>query len=302
MWFDRFMSKSSPRWTRKDLPSFAGRTVVVTGANSGLGFETAAALAAVDARVVLAVRNLDKGKAAIAQIGGRSELRQLDLADLASVRRFAAEFTDPIDVLINNAGVMYLPKGKTVDGFETQFGTNHLGPFALTNLLLPQVTDRVVNLSSMVHRHAKLNLNDLNYEKRRYNRVMAYANSKLADLMFSSELQRRLTAAGSSVISVAAHPGYSATNLTSNTKIPFSAPFVMLSDKLFGQPAARGALPTLFAASEQVPPDAYVGPDGVAEARGWPVLVGRTAAAMDQDAARRLWEISADLTGVDFPL
>ncbi|EUA29961.1 short chain dehydrogenase family protein [Mycobacterium xenopi 4042] len=200
------------RWTAADLPSFAGRTVVVTGANSGLGAITARELARVGARVVLAVRNTDKGEAAARQMTGQVEVRQLDLQDLASVRNFA-DTVDNVDVLINNAGIMATPEARTVDGFESQIGTNHLGHFALTNLLLPVLTDRVVTVSSVFHRIGRISLTDLNWQSRQYSRWLAYGQSKLANLLFTRELQRRLDSVGSPLRALAAHPGYSHTNL-----------------------------------------------------------------------------------------
>ena len=205
------------RWTAADLPDLNGSTVVVTGANSGLGLVTARELARAGAHVVMAVRDEARGRAAAASIVGSYEVRRLDLADLSSVRTFAAEWTGDLDILINNAGVMAVPSARTVDKFEMQFGTNHLGHFALTNLLLPSITDRVVTVSSMAHRMGRIVLDDLNWERRRYQSWAAYGQSKLANLLFTLELERRLTAAGSAVRAVAAHPGYAATNLQSHT-------------------------------------------------------------------------------------
>ena len=208
---------SSSRWTAADLPDMTGRTVVVTGANSGLGAIAARELAGAGARVVLAVRDTKRGEAAAATMPGDTEVRALDLADLSSVRAFADGWDGPLDVLINNAGVMAIPERRTADGFEMQFGTNHLGPFALTNLLLPRITDRVVTVASDAHRIGKIKFDDLNAE-RRYGRWSAYGQSKLANLLFTLELQRRLEAAGSAVSAHAAHPGYAATNLQGQTK------------------------------------------------------------------------------------
>ncbi len=204
------------QWTAADLPSFAGRTVIVTGANSGLGEVTARELARVGANVILAVRNTSKGDAAAAGMTGDVEVRKLDLQDLASVRAFA-DGVDGVDVLINNAGIMAVPYAQTVDGFESQIGTNHLGHFALTNLLLPKITDRVVTVSSMMHLLGYISLKDLNWKSRPYSAWLAYGQSKLANLLFTKELQRRLDAAGSTVKAHAAHPGYSETNLQGQT-------------------------------------------------------------------------------------
>lgn len=292
------------KWTTDDIPDQTGRTHVITGANSGIGLETAKELAAKGADVVLAVRNLEKGNAAAAEIGGSVEVRELDLGALDSVRAFASAWGDrPITTLILNAGVMIPPFSRTADGFELQFGTNHLGHFALAGLLLDHVTDRVVTVSSTAHKTGKIDLDDLNWETRKYSRWAAYGQSKLANLLFTSELQRRLTAAGSSVIATAAHPGYAATNLQSHTGFgPADWIATNLGNRLFAQSRAKGALPTLYAAVADVPGDAFVGPDGFQEMRGNPTLVGRIGRARDEEVARRLWERSEELTGVTFPL
>src|SRR4051812_10793488 len=238
-------------WTAADLPSFAGRTVIVTGANSGLGEVTARELARVGANVVLAVRNTAKGDTAASGMTGRVEVRQLDLQDLASVRAFA-EGVDAVDVLVNNAGIMAVPYAQTVDGFESQIGTNHLGHFALTNLLLPKVTDRVVTVSSMMHLLGKISLKDLNWKSRPYSAWLAYGQSKLANLLFTKELQRRLEVAGSVVTAVSAHPGYSATNLQGHTGGKLSGPLMSMGNKLATN-AEFGARQTLFAVSQPLP-------------------------------------------------
>ncbi len=300
---------SAQRWTAANLPSFAGRTVIVTGANSGLGLVTSRELVRVGARVVMAVRDVGKGEkaagAVIAATGpgsGRCEVRALDLADLASVRAFAAAWTEPLDVLINNAGIMAVPQARTTDGFESQFGTNHLGHFALTNLLLTQLSDRVVTVSSLAHRGGKIRFDDPNWHSGRYSSWSAYGQSKLANLLFVLELQRRLAAAGSSVLSVAAHPGWSATNLQSHSGRWWMTAGMNLGNRLLAQSDQQGALPTLFAASQDLPEASFVGPDGRSEARGYPTLVGRSSAASDVAAARRLWTLSEELTGVTFGL
>jgi len=282
-------------FTASDVPSLTGRTFVVTGANSGIGRAAARVLAAKGARVVLAVRDTAKGAEAAATMTGEVEVRQLDLADLASVREFADDFTEPIDVLINNAGVMVPPLTRTADGFELQFGTNHLGHFALTALLLPRVRQRVVTVSSNGHRGGEIDFGDLNWERRTYRPMAAYAQSKLANLLFTSELQRRLTQAGSPVIATAAHPGLAATNLMR----PEGRPLARLAEKVmtpFAQSDDAGALPTLFAAVRDVPGDSYAGPGGLLQGRGAPELVGRSAKARDTAVARRLWDVSAELT------
>jgi NAD(P)-dependent dehydrogenase (short-subunit alcohol dehydrogenase family) len=287
-------------WTTADIPSQAGRTVVVTGGNSGLGLETARALAAAGAHVVLAVRDVSRGEQAAAGLPGSVEVRRLDLADLSTVHAFAEAWTGPLDVLVNNAGIMAVPEGRTADGFELQFGTNHLGHFALTNLLLPVVTERVVTVSSGLHRSGRIALDDLNWERRRYSPQGAYGQSKLANLLFTLELQRRLTAAGSPVRATAAHPGWAATNLQSGSGSQVKDAAMALGNRLFAVSGEQGALPTLFAATADVPGGSYAGPDGPFM-RGGPTLAGRSPAASDAELARELWTASAELTGVDFP-
>jgi NAD(P)-dependent dehydrogenase (short-subunit alcohol dehydrogenase family) len=289
------------RWTTDDIPDQTGRTAVVTGATSGLGLATARALAAAGARVVLAVRDADRGAAVAAELPGSVEVRRLDLADLGSVRAFAAGWDAPLDVLVNNAGIMMVPAAETVDGFEQQFGTNHLGHFALTNLLLPHVTDRVVTVASTMHRTGTIVLDDLNWTSRPYSPERAYGQSKLANLLFTLELQRRLHAAGSRVRATASHPGWSATNLQSHTGDPVRHALMTLGNKVVATSPEEGARPTLFAALADIPGGSYAGPGGFLERRGTPALVGRTQTASDPDLARELWTASAALTGTDFP-
>jgi NAD(P)-dependent dehydrogenase (short-subunit alcohol dehydrogenase family) len=293
---------SSSQWTAQDLPSLENRTFVITGANSGIGLVAAQALGHAGARVVLAVRDTSKGERAAASIGGRAEVRQLDLADLASVRAFADAWDGDIDVLVNNAGVMAVPERRTKDGFELQIGTNHLGHFALTNLLLPSITDRVVTVASGAHRIGSIHLDDLNWERSGYQRWRAYGQSKLANLLFTSELQRRLDAAGSSVRALAAHPGYAATNLQNRTENLLQNTLMAIGNHVIAQSDQMGALPTLYAATQDLPGNSYVGPDGFQEQRGHPTLVGRSDAARDEATAERLWTLSEELTGVAFPL
>jgi NAD(P)-dependent dehydrogenase (short-subunit alcohol dehydrogenase family) len=278
-----------------------GRSVIVTGANSGLGRATARALAEAGARVVLAVRSIDKGRAAAATMPGETEVRELDLASLASVREFAAAWEGEVDLLINNAGVMAPPLTRTADGFELQFGTNHLGHFALTNLLLERVTGRVVTVSSFMHQGG-IDFDDPNWERKPYDAWAAYRQSKLANLLFTAELQRRLTASGSPLLATAAHPGYAATNLFAWRTKWYERPVTAIANRLVAQDANSGALPTLYAAVADVPGNSYAGPGGVRELRGAPKLVGRSEAARDMDLARRLWDVSEQLTGVRFPL
>jgi NAD(P)-dependent dehydrogenase (short-subunit alcohol dehydrogenase family) len=229
-------------------------------------------------------------------------VRELDLANLASVREFAAAWDGEIDLLINNAGVMAPPLTRTADGFELQFGTNHLGHFALTNLLLEHVTGRVVTVSSTAHRFGRIDFEDLNWERKPYNAWRAYGQSKLANLLFTAELQRRLTAAGSDVLATAAHPGYAATNLQSHSQRRSLDLLMAISNRLFAQDENGGALPTLYAAVVDIPGNSFAGPGGFMERRGAPKLVDRSGAARDMDVARRLWEVSEKLAGVRFPL
>ncbi|OBH75167.1 short-chain dehydrogenase [Mycobacterium scrofulaceum] len=306
------MATSQAKWTAQDIPDQAGRVAVITGANTGLGYETAAALAEHGARVVLAVRNLDKGKDAAARITAASPhadvvLQELDLTSLESVRAAADQLKadyDRIDLLINNAGVMYTPKETTKDGFEMQFGTNHLGHFALTGLvlerLLPVPGSRVVTVSSMGHRIlADIHFDDLQWE-RSYNRVAAYGQAKLANLLFTYELQRRLASHGTT-IAVAAHPGGSNTELGRYTPTVFR-PLVNVFFNVIAQDAAMGALPTLRAATDPgVLGGQYYGPDGFAETRGYPKLVSSSSKSHDVDLQRRLWAVSEELTGVTYP-
>ncbi len=292
----------SHKWTATDLPSQSDRTIVVTGANSGIGLVAARELAGAGARVVMAVRDTAKGASAAGTIAGDTEVRALDLADLGSVHAFADEWSGDIDVLINNAGVMAVPEKRTKDGFEMQIGTNHLGHFALTNLLLPAVTDRVVTVSSGAHRIGKMDLDDLNWDKRDYQRWPAYGQTKLANLLFTLELEKRLAEADSDVHAFAAHPGYASTNLQSHTGNVVQNTLMALGNKVLAQSEEMGALPTLYAATQDLPGGSYVGPDGFQEQRGHPTLVGRSGRASDPDVAKRLWELSEELTGVSFPL
>jgi NAD(P)-dependent dehydrogenase (short-subunit alcohol dehydrogenase family) len=287
-------------WTAKDLPDLSGRTAVVTGATSGIGLVAARELARAGAHVVLAVRNTARGEELAAGWTGSTEVRHLDLTDLSTVRAFADGWSGDLDVLINNAGVMAVPEGRTKDGFEIQIGTNHLGHFALTGLLLGHITDRVVNIASGAHRIPGFDATDLNWERRKYDRWKAYGQSKLSNLLFTSELQRRLAAAGSDVRALAAHPGYAATHLQERTGNPLQNFLMKIGNLVVAQSDERGALPTLFAATQDLPGDTYVGPDGPGEARGFPTVVGRSKAAQDPERARMLWERSEQLTGVTF--
>jgi NAD(P)-dependent dehydrogenase (short-subunit alcohol dehydrogenase family) len=233
---------------------------------------------------------------------GETEVRELDLASLASVREFAAAWQGDLDLLINNAGVMATPFSRTADGFELQFGTNHLGHFALTNLLLGHITGRVVTVSSTAHRMGSIDFDDLNWERKPYRAWRAYGQSKLANLLFTAELQRRLTAVGSPVLATAAHPGYAATNLQFHSGRRALDIISMVGNRLLAQDEDGGALPTLYAATADIPGDSFAGPGGFMEQRGAPKLVERTNAARDAAVARRLWDVSEELTDARFPL
>jgi NAD(P)-dependent dehydrogenase (short-subunit alcohol dehydrogenase family) len=299
------------KWTTADIPDQTARTAVITGANTGLGYETASALAAKGAHVVLAVRNLDKGKAAADLISARTPgasvaLQELDLTSLESIRGAAEQLRssyDEIDLLINNAGVMMTPKSTTKDGFELQFGTNHLGHFAFTGLLLDRVLaapgSRVVTVSSVGHRFARgIRFDDLQWD-RDYSRVGAYGQAKLANLMFTYELQRRLT--GTNTIAAAAHPGGSNTELARNLPAAIRGAATVLAPLMQGPD--MGSLPTLRAATDPgVLGGQYFGPDGFGEQRGYPKVVASSSASHDTDAQRRLWAVSEELTGVVYPV
>jgi NAD(P)-dependent dehydrogenase (short-subunit alcohol dehydrogenase family) len=295
-------------WSTADIPDQSGRRAIVTGANSGLGLIAARELARKGASVVLACRNMEKGEAALTQVraaGGRdAELARLDLGSLASVREFAESQERPLDLLLCNAGVMAPPRSETADGFEQQIGTNHLGHFALTGLLLDRLkaadAPRVVSTSSNGHRMGRIDFDDLQ-GRRRYRRWRAYGQSKLANLLFMRELDRRARAAGLPLVSVAAHPGYSATNLQ------FAAPPLLdrivmrVSNLVIAQNADDGSLPLLYAATVPgLPGGSYAGPDGPGQWRGKPQLVGMSKRAQDPETARRLWEVSESLTGVRY--
>jgi NAD(P)-dependent dehydrogenase (short-subunit alcohol dehydrogenase family) len=304
-------------WTAADIPDQTGRTVLVTGANSGLGLRTAEAVAAKGARVLLGCRDPGRGEAARSAVaalatGPAPELVSLDLADLGSVRdaaRSVADAVEGLDVLVNNAGVMAMPLRRTADGFELQFATNHLGHFALTGLLLPALLraegPRVVTVSSNGHRMGRNDWSDPNWERRRYLKWMAYGQSKLANLLFTRELARRARETGSSLVAVAAHPGNSATHLlpasTDASGWRVVGQIMNWGNRLIAQPDSAGALPQLYAATmPDVIPGEYFGPDRFFQLRGHPTRVGSSTAAQDDDSARRLWELSEDMTGVTY--
>jgi NAD(P)-dependent dehydrogenase (short-subunit alcohol dehydrogenase family) len=284
-------------WTAALLPDLTGKTFIVTGATSGLGKATADALAHAGAHVVLAVRNHAKGRAVAKAIAGDTEVRELDLSSLSSVRAFASSWQGPIDVLINNAGIMQVPETRTPDGFELQFGTNHLGHFALTNLLLPQIRGRIVTLSSDFHRGAKLSLDDPNWRRRRYNSSQAYKDSKLANLLFARELHRQLSACGSQILSVAAHPGVVRTGLFGHVA-GASGLWLDIGSRIVGHTVDQGILPTLFASTQDVPGGTFVGPKGFRQLRGFPGIVKSSKNGTDEEFGRRLWKLSESLTGV----
>lgn len=274
---------------------------MVTGASSGIGLVVTRELLGAGADVVAAVRSPDKARAALAGAAGSVDVRRLDVSDLGSVRAFA-ESVGEVDVLINNAGVMSVLEGRSADGFELQLATNHLGHFALTNMLLPRITDRVVVTGSEAHKQGRVELDDLDLKRRGYRPYRAYAASKLANMLHLLELQRRLTEAGSRVRAIGAHPGYTATNIQVATASPVFNRIGRLGNSLLGQPPERGALCTLYAATMDIPGNSYVGPHGPFEMRGAPTLVGRSRAASDPDLARALWTASEGMTGSTWPL
>ncbi len=302
------------RWTADNISDLAGRVAIVTGANSGVGFETAIELARHGASTIVACRSIPRGERAIRRMqrlvpSGEMRLMALDLADLSSIEQFVDNFKldhSELHILVNNAGIMATPYRQTVDGFELQFGTNHLGHFALTAKLMPTLlkspSARVVNVSSIAHRGEKIHLDALNPDPSRYNRWRAYGRSKLANLLFTYELQRRLeTASVEHIVALASHPGVSKTNIAQGYGVlaQIFMPFV----GLFLQSAKMGSLPILRAATD---PSAmggqYYGPDGPKERRGYPVIVSSTPESHDHEVARRLWEISEELTGVQFEI
>jgi NAD(P)-dependent dehydrogenase (short-subunit alcohol dehydrogenase family) len=291
-----------PNWTAADLPSFAGRTAHLTGANAGLGEATARELARADAHVILAVRNTEKGDAAAERMTspktGQVEVRQLDLQDLSSVRRFADDI-DKVDVLVNNAGIMATKYAVTTDGFEGQICTNHLGHFALTNLLLPKLTDRVVTVSSLLHNIGYISLKDLNWQSRPYSAWLAYGQSKLANLLFTSELQRRLDTVGSSLRALAAHPGYSHTNLQGHSGRKFGDAAILALTHVVSSDAEFGARQTLYATSQDLPGNTFVGPRFGLWGRSQPIW--RSLLANQAATAAALWELSEQLTDTKFP-
>ena len=301
--------KDNKRWTTDNIPDQKGRVTIVTGSSSGIGYEAARVLANKNAEVIIAVRNQKKGENAVEQIKKQNEnanvkLMMLDLACLKSVKNFAEEFKQKysrLDLLINNAGVMIPPYSKTEDGFELQFGTNHLGHFALTSLLFDVVertpTSRIVNVSSSAHKYGDINFNDLNWENRKYKAWRAYGDSKIANMYFTYELQNRLSEESSNPLITAAHPGWTATELQRNSSM-----FDFLNN-FFAMNIEQGALPTLRAAiDEGAKSGDFYGPNGIMEMRGYPVKVESNKLSHDKEIAQKLWNVSEELTNVKFNL
>jgi NAD(P)-dependent dehydrogenase (short-subunit alcohol dehydrogenase family) len=309
---ERKAGMSAEKWTAEEIPSQEGRTAVVTGANSGLGLVAARELARAGAEVVLACRNTAKGDEAASAIAGevpgaKVEVRELDLAGLASVRAFAERFSaerEGPDILLNNAGVMGSVRRETADGFESQLGTNHLGHFALTGLLLGGLEGRedarVVTVSSTAHKFGRIDFDDLQ-GKRRYRRWRAYGQAKLANVLFALELDRRLRAADSTVKSLCAHPGYAATNLQTASPPLVDRTILTITNTLFAQSAEKGTLPLLYAATRpNLDGGLFIGPDGFEEQRGHPKVTRPVRAGRDEQSAKRLWAVSEELTGVGY--
>jgi NAD(P)-dependent dehydrogenase (short-subunit alcohol dehydrogenase family) len=306
------------KWTTENMGNLNGKVVIVTGANSGLGYYTTLAFARKGAEVIMAVRNTEKGKSAAKNIKAsmnRADLKlmQLDLADLDSVKSFAENFKKEykqLDILVNNAGLMAIPESRTKQGFEMQFGTNHLGHFALTihlaDILTKTENSRIVTVSSLMHKIGKINFSDLNWNGS-YKKWAAYGQSKLANLLFTYELQRKLEEAGKSAIAVTAHPGYAATNLQTKGAIMegsnFNKMLNEMANKIFAQSAEMGALPTLYAAVEpSLKGGEFIGPDRMGGSRGYPTIAKVNGNKLNPEVAKRLWEVSEELTGLKLEL
>ena len=284
------------QWTLANLKDQTGKRILITGASSGIGMHAANQLAAKGATVYAAVRNVEKARSVLRP---EIEVHHLDLADLGNVYRFVTKFNHEIDVLLNNAGVMATPLKRTPQGFELQMGTNHFGHFALTGRLLHQIKDRVVTVSSTAHRMGKINLDDINWNKS-YSRWPAYGQSKLANLLFTTELDDRFRASGSSRRAIAVHPGYSDTNLQGNTQNEMQDKAMKWMNKVLAQSALQGAEPSLFAITEDVPGNSFIGPDGFMGAKGHPTYSARSKEAEDREMAKALWQLSEELTGVRY--
>jgi len=283
-------------WTSDDLRDQSGRVVVITGASSGIGLVTANKLIEKGATLIAAVRNVAKARAVL---NPKAQIQELDLADLDSVKRFANNLNRSIDVLVNNADVMAIPLSRTAQGFEMQIGTNHFGHFALTGLLLDKIQDRVITVSSTAHKMGRMRFADINWNKT-YKPWLAYGQSKLANLLFTAELDKRLSDSGSKVKAIAVHPGYSNTALQGKSEKKTQDCVMKLANKELAQSELQGAWPTRDAISEDIPGNSFVGPDGFAEIKGYPKLVGRTKAAQNMKDANTLWEISEKLTGIKY--
>jgi NAD(P)-dependent dehydrogenase (short-subunit alcohol dehydrogenase family) len=289
-------------WTPSRLGNLTGKRVIVTGATNGVGLGTAQALAKTGAHVILAVRNTDLGKQRAAEMGGTTSVVKLDLADLSSVRAFPDQVEGEIDILINNAGTLTDRRTDTVDGFEMTLGTNLLGPFALTNLLLPRVRSQIINVGSDAHKSATLRLDDMHLRRNKWTRLGSYAQSKLAVMLWGLELDRRLRAAGSAIVTQLTHPGWVASNLSNLSDSPLMSlahkAHKVVADRLAND-IGEGAAPTLYCISEPVPPGSFVGVSGRLGLRGEPALIGRTPLASDYDAAARLVAFAEEQTGTE---
>ena len=290
-------------WSPSRLGNLTGKRIIVTGATNGVGLGTARLLVRAGAHVILAVRNTDLGAQRAAEIGGSTSIAKLDLADLSSVRAFPDQLDDDVDILINNAGGLTQHRADTVDGFETMIGTNFLGPFALTNLLLGRVRSQIINVGSDSHKSATLRLDDMHLRSHRWAAYAAYARSKLAVMLWGLELDRRLRAAHSRVTTQLTHPGWVASNLSHVSDKPVMAGFHRVVGALanrFGNDIEEGAAPTLYCISEPIPPGSYVGVDGRLGLKGGPVLIGRSAVACDYEAAAKVFEFGEQETGTVF--
>jgi len=287
-------------WTTQDIPDQGGRTIIITGASSGIGMIAVIELARAGAHVIAAVRDVKKGERVLSNTTGKIEIKRLDLSSLASIRAFAGEIKNEFNALINNAGIMAIPQGKTEDGFELQIGTNHFGHFALTGLLMEKITDRIVTVSSIAHRVGNIDFSDINFEKRVYSSTAAYAQSKLANILFSKELQRRLDDAGLVIRSVASHPGLSKSNLHAAWQRNIWMNMADMGHRLIAQSTQQGALPVLYAATMDVPGGSCIGPGGLWQIRGYPKIVRQSPASFDIESAVALWKLSEKLTGVRY--
>lgn len=291
-------------WSPARLGNLTGKRVIVTGATSGVGLGTARALAGAGAHVILAVRNPELGAQRAAEIGGSTEVLKLDLADLWSVRAFPDLLDDDVDILVNNAGALSQTRSDTADGYELTIATNYLGPFALTNLLLPRVRSQIINVGSEAHKSAKLHLDDMHLRLNKWTMMGAYARSKLAVMLWGLELDRRLRAAKSPVVAQLTHPGWVASNLSQLSDKPLMSlahRVVSIAGKALANDIEQGAAPTLYCISEPIPPGSYVGVDGKFGLRGGPVLIGRSPLACDYDVAAKVWEFAERETGTSLP-